>query len=100
MSQLRLNLYCHQTGFELIPLLGKHPFNRHVSRLYRKLYRLNLIAATGPKVTELRPTLTVNEGANIKLKCKVSGTPTPEVTWLKNGLPLRPNFRFNVKTKK
>ena len=57
-------------------------------------------SASAPKVSELRPTLTVNEGANIKLKCKISGSPTPEVTWLKNGLPLRPNFRFSVKTKK
>ncbi len=53
-----------------------------------------------PKVSDLRPSFTVAEGSNVKLKCKLSGIPSPTVTWHKNGIPLKQDFRFSIKSKK
>lgn len=74
------------------------PLSRRVRKMAKKLLCKN--CASGPKVSELRPSLTVSKGGNIKLKCKVSGMPTPKVTWMKNGHPVRSDIRLSIKTKK
>lgn len=42
----------------------------------------------------------MTEGTGLKLKCRFTGAPTPRVIWLKDGLPLRPDFRLRVKDKR
>ena len=62
------------------------------------------ISAVGPKVTTVEPSVrgrvVVTEGTGLKLKCRFTGAPTPRVIWLKDGLPLRPDFRLRVKDKR
>ena len=44
--------------------------------------------------------LSVAQGGKIKLKCKVAGSPSPDVTWLKDGRPIRNDIRISIKNKR
>ena len=63
-----------------------------------------IFSAVGAKVNNIEPSeggrVVVTEGSGLKLKCRFTGSPTPKVIWLKDGLPLRPDFRLRVKDKK
>ena len=63
-----------------------------------------ILAAVAPKVSVVEPSekgrVVVTEGTGLKLKCRFTGAPTPRVVWLKDGLPLRPDFRLRVKDKR
>ena len=41
-----------------------------------------------PQVVELVPPGPLEEGEDLVSTCSVSGTPPPEITWLKDGVPL------------
>ena len=62
------------------------------------------LTAVAPKVSVVEPSekgrVVVTEGTGLKLKCRFTGAPTPRVVWLKDGLPLRPDFRLRVKDKR
>ena len=44
-----------------------------------------------PQVVELVPPGPLEEGEDLVSTCSVSGTPPPEITWLKDGVPLSNN---------
>ncbi|CAF0818885.1 unnamed protein product [Didymodactylos carnosus] len=44
-----------------------------------------------PKVEGKPADVNCNIGEPAKLQCKISGTPAPKVTWLKDGVPLQPS---------
>ena len=58
------------------------------------------LSVSSPKVTGLSEYLSVSQGGKFKLKCKVAGSPTPKVTWLKDGRPLRNDIRISIKNKR
>lgn len=44
--------------------------------------------------------LSVAQGGKVKIKCKVAGSPTPSVTWLKDGRPLRNEIRISIRNRR
>ena len=68
------------------------------------MHMLFFLTAVAPKVSVVEPSekgrVVVTEGTGLKLKCRFTGAPTPRVVWLKDGLPLRPDFRLRVKDKR
>jgi len=73
-------------------------YTKKVRKAARKLLCQKCVSS--PKVTGLTEYLSVSQGGKIKLKCKVAGSPTPKVTWLKNGRPLRNDIRISIKNKR
>ena len=67
-------------------------------------YSFCFLTAVAPEVSVVEPSekgrVVVTEGTGLKLKCRFTGAPTPRVVWLKDGLPLRPDFRLRVKDKR
>ena len=47
----------------------------------------------GPEITDAVTPVEVFEGTTAKLSCKVTGTPSPEVTWLIDGEPVQTDER-------
>ncbi|XP_074662623.1 protein Obscurin-like [Tubulanus polymorphus] len=46
-------------------------------------------SVTPPEFIRKPENITVNEGETIKIQCKISGIPTPEVLWFKSGEPVK-----------
>ena len=67
-------------------------------------HQIIFFSAAAPKISSVEPSergrVVVTEGTGLKLKCRFTGAPTPRVIWLKDGLPLRPDFRLRVKDKR
>ncbi|XP_005734964.1 neuronal growth regulator 1 isoform X1 [Pundamilia nyererei] len=42
---------------------------------------LNLVVKVPPKIYDISPDITVNEGSNVSLICTASGKPEPTITW-------------------
>jgi len=73
-------------------------YTKKVRKAARKLLCQKCVSS--PKVTGLSEYLSVSQGGKFKLKCKVAGSPTPKVTWLKDGRPLRNDIRISIKNKR
>ncbi|GFR06110.1 obscurin, partial [Trichonephila clavata] len=55
------------------------------------------ISDFAPKITEKLPSsVDLTEGEPLNLKAKISGKPVPEIKWVKDGKPLRPNNRIKM----
>jgi len=73
-------------------------YTKKVRKAARKLLCQKCVSS--PKVTGLTEYLSVSQGGKFKLKCKVAGSPTPKVTWLKDGRPIRKDIRISIKNKR
>ncbi|CAG0890532.1 unnamed protein product [Cyprideis torosa] len=51
-----------------------------------------------PMVVENLRELIVQEGQEAKFKCRISGTPNPEIKWLKDDKPIKPSKYFRMAT--
>lgn len=54
------------------------------------LFTLFSIEKVAPFIIENLTNIEVNSSGKILLDCKVSGTPRPNIHWLKNGVPILP----------
>lgn len=59
------------------------PTLRHLSRSGTRLhFHLPLcVIAVSPKITEISPDISINEGGNVSLTCIATGRPDPTITW-------------------
>ncbi|XP_065711581.1 protein CEPU-1 isoform X1 [Patagioenas fasciata] len=46
-----------------------------------KTSRVHLIVQVSPKITEISPDISINEGGNVSLTCIATGRPDPTITW-------------------
>lgn len=63
--------------------------------------RLNVIEkeqVVAPKFVERFSTLNVREGESVVLRARAVGTPTPRITWQKDGVPIIPNPELRINT--
>lgn len=63
--------------------------------------RLNVIEkeqVVAPKFVERFTTLSVREGEPVALNARAVGTPTPRITWQKDGVPVIPNPELRINT--
>lgn len=61
--------------------------------------RLNVIEkeqVVAPKFVERFSTLNVREGEPVQLSARAVGTPTPRITWQKDGVPLAPSAELRI----
>lgn len=61
--------------------------------------RLNVLEkeqVVAPKFVERFTTVSVREGEPVQLNARAIGTPTPRITWQKDGIPLVPSPNVNV----
>lgn len=63
--------------------------------------RLNVIEkeqVVAPQFVERFSTLNVREGEPVALNARAMGTPTPRITWQKDGIPIIPNPELRINT--
>lgn len=63
--------------------------------------RLNVIEkeqVVAPKFIERFSTISVREGEPVVLNARAVGTPTPRITWQKDGVPILPNPELRINT--
>ena len=79
----------HCTGFVSSPLWFFTPFPLHHNTCTTHTY----LAPTSPQFVSQPSNVTVAPAANTTLECSVTGSPTPSISWYKDGLQLMPDSR-------
>ena len=72
-----------------------------MSSCHRVVNELNAFQ-TGkiPKIAKMTKSMNVTEGRRVKVTCRSTGFPKPEMYWLKNGLLYEPEGNNTIKERK
>ncbi|XP_069066777.1 vascular endothelial growth factor receptor kdr-like isoform X2 [Pleurodeles waltl] len=64
--------------------------NRYNNHVVERFTTLVVLEKEAPQVMQELATLVVNSSGTLHLECRVNGTPTPTITWLKDGYQMKP----------
>ncbi|XP_053328514.1 vascular endothelial growth factor receptor kdr-like [Spea bombifrons] len=65
-------------------------WNHYNKEVVRRFNHLVVLEKKAPQVVQELEELVVNSSSTLFLECHVNGTPTPNVTWLRNGYAIKP----------
>ncbi|XP_078496229.1 vascular endothelial growth factor receptor kdr-like isoform X2 [Lissotriton helveticus] len=64
--------------------------NRYTNQVVERFTTLLVQEKEAPQVMQELAALVVNSSGTLHLECRVNGTPTPTITWLKDGYQMKP----------